>query len=110
MNSKGVLKRKGASLATQEAKTSFVKAHRLNPCEENALRMLHGLGVDTQEALPKACAGNEDIADELLLVEMQLFRAARLRQSTAHLQQSTVGLARPSPQKSKIISALRTKK
>jgi hypothetical protein len=103
MKLKGVLKRKGTSLATQEAKTGFAKTSSLSQSEENALRMLHGIGAGAQDLLPKACGGNEEIADELLLVEMQLFRAARMRQSQA-------GVARPSPQKSKIISALRTKK
>jgi hypothetical protein len=103
MKQKGVLKRSGTSLATQEAKTSFAETHLLSQPEENALRMLHGIGVDAQDLLPKACGGNEEVADELLLVEMQLFRAARMRQSQA-------GVARPSPQKNKIISALRAKK
>jgi len=102
MTPKGVLKRKGISLATQEAKKSLV-AHRLSQTEENVLRMLHGMPADARGLLPKACAGNEEVADELLLVEMQLFRAARISQMQA-------GCAKPSPQKSKIISALRSKK
>jgi len=103
MRSKGVLKRNGTSLTTQDAKESFAGTHALSQSEENALRMLHGIGANAQELLPKACGGNEEVADELLLVEMQLFRAARIRRSQA-------GAARPSPQKSKIISALLNKK
>ena len=106
MKLKGVLKSQGTNLATVAAKetkanfvqTSTIQTHVLNQSEENALRMLHGVGVEAQALLPKACGGNEEVADELLLVEMQLFRAARMQS------------ARPSPQKSKIISALRAKK
>jgi len=115
MKLKGVLKRQGTSLATlaaKEAKTAFVQTHSaqthsLTQSEENALRMLQGIGVDAQALLPKACGGNEEVADELLLVEMQLFRAARMRKAGGTQQ---TGLAQPSPQKSKIISALRAKK
>ncbi|MCL2178593.1 MAG: hypothetical protein FWB81_04185 [Cystobacterineae bacterium] len=106
MEPKGALKRKRAGIATlttTELKAGLNQAHSLEQPEENALRMLYGLGVDTQALLPKACANNEEVADELLLIEMQLFRAARM-------QQHPNGFARPSPQKRKIISALRAKK
>jgi hypothetical protein len=96
-------KGKGARLTTQKTESNFVKTHSLNQQEENALRMLHGMGANAQALLPKACGGNEEVADELLLVEMQLFRIARMQQAQAKV-------AQPSPQKSKIISALRAKK
>ena len=103
MKSKGVLKRRGASLVTREADTSSAEARFLNQTEENALRMLYGIGVDAQDLLSKACGENEEVGDELLLLEMQLFRAARMQQSPAQS-------AKSSPRKSKIISALRAKR
>jgi len=106
MEPKGVLKRRGAGIATlttTELKTGINQTHTLEQPEENALRMLYGLGAEAQALLPKACANNEEVADELLLIEMQLFRAARM-------QRNPGGLAQPSPQKRKIISALRAKK
>ncbi|MCL2012890.1 MAG: hypothetical protein FWG75_08915 [Cystobacterineae bacterium] len=113
MEPKGFSKRKGSSLATlatTEIKTNINTQRSLEPVEENALRMRHGIGAPLQALLPKACGDNEEVADELLLIEMQLFRAARLQLSPKLAQPPQPSFAQRSPQKSKIISALRAKK
>jgi len=68
----------------------------LGPQEERAVRMVNGLGVGPDAPLARIAAEGTELADELLLLELQLARQARARVPRM-----------PSPSKSKIVRALR---
>ncbi len=68
----------------------------LTPQEERAVRMVHGLGVRADAPLARLAPEGTELADELLLLEVQLARQARARVPRM-----------PSPAKSKIVRALR---
>jgi len=68
----------------------------LTPQEERAVRMVHGLGVRADAPLARLAPEGSELADELLLLEVQLARQARARVPRT-----------PSPAKSKIVRALR---
>jgi hypothetical protein len=68
----------------------------LTPQEERAVRMVHGLGVRADAPLARLAPEGTELADELLLLEVQLARQARVRVPRM-----------PSPAKSKIVRALR---
>ena len=68
----------------------------LTPPEERAVRMVHGLGVRADAPLARLAPEGSELADELLLLEVQLARQARARVPRT-----------PSPAKSKIVRALR---
>lgn len=105
------MERKGGS-TTVEVKAAEVKAglarHRgLTAEEEKVLRLRHGVGASQREALPQAAAGNAELADELLLMEMHLLRAFRAHKGV------TAARAVPTTRnaaKDKIVRALRKKK
>ena len=77
------------------------------PWKEQALRMRQGVGVSHAEPLESVAAEGTELADELLLIEMQLMRAMRARQGKAA---ATKRPATASPTKSKIVRALRKKR
>jgi len=68
----------------------------LTPQEERAVRMVHGLGVRADAPLARLAPEGTELADELLLLEVQLARQARARVPRT-----------PSPAKSKIVRTLR---
>jgi hypothetical protein len=68
----------------------------LTPQEDRAVRMVHGLGVRPDAPLARLAPEGTELADELLLLEVQLARQARARVPRI-----------PSPAKSKIVRALR---
>jgi hypothetical protein len=68
----------------------------LTPQEDRAVRMVHGLGVRADAPLARLVPEGTELADELLLLEVQLARQARARVPRM-----------PSPAKSKIVRALR---
>lgn len=68
----------------------------LTPQEDRAVRMVHGLGVRADAPLARLAPEGTEVADELLLLEVQLARQARARVPRI-----------PSPAKSKIVRALR---
>lgn len=68
----------------------------LTPGEERAVRMAEGLGVRADAPLARIAPDGTELADELLLLEVQLARQARARMPRL-----------PSPAKSKIVRALR---
>jgi hypothetical protein len=84
-------------------------AAALSGSEENVLRMLKGATVDPHAPLARAAPPSSDIGQELLLLEMQLFREH---------QRKAQGGGRPVPSrpaadvraKSKIIRGLRKKR
>ena len=109
------MERKGAQVAVAEAVTkeevhaAFRKVQALTSQEEKALRMRHGVAPALDAPLPRAAAGNAELEDELLVIEMQLLRATRQRQQEAQAVQN-----RPVPTssrtKDKIVRALRKKR
>ncbi|MFN0063960.1 MAG: hypothetical protein ACKVPX_15745 [Myxococcaceae bacterium] len=81
------------------------RAGRLTAEEDRAIRMRHGIHPELDAPLPRAAGDNEALADELLLMEMQILRA---RMRAGKLQ----GLPRAAPAraaKAKIVRALRRK-
>ncbi|HET9038269.1 MAG TPA: hypothetical protein VFN45_18790 [Myxococcaceae bacterium] len=84
-------KKKGAVLEALRAREQV-----LTPQEERAVRMVHGLGVRADAPLARLAPEGTELADELLLLEVQLARQARARVPRM-----------PSPAKSKIVRVLR---
>ena len=78
------MERKGSktTVVTKEEVTAGLKTADTTAREEQALRMLYGASVDKKAALPQAHGGNEALADELLVIEMQLLRAMKARTAT----------------------------
>jgi hypothetical protein len=69
--------------------------------------MRHGAGAPgTQAPLPRAAGNNEELADELLVIEMQLLKAMRARTGQTKTGSKPSGNA----SKDKIVRALRKKK
>lgn len=96
-----------AVVTSREVRTALTKqSARLTTQEEQALRMRHGAGVDALDApLARAAGDNEEVADELLLLEMSLLRAARAA------GKAPKGLAAPeNTTKRRIVEALGNKK
>jgi hypothetical protein len=99
-------------VVAEEVKTSLAKrSDALGNTEEQALRMRHGISVETGDRLARAAGDNAELADELLLIEMQLLRA-RMRSGKAEglPRAPQVPAPAPSPTKSKIVRALRRKR
>lgn len=98
-----------AAVVTAEEVTTALKGRVGTQEEEKVLRMRYGAKVDPRAPLPKAAGDNEELGDELLLIEMQLFRAMKAKRG---LPLSVVPAPAPtrSATKSKIVSALKTKK
>ena len=100
------MERKSGSTAVVTATEIAVALTRSNTVtaeEEKALRMRHGSTVDLNAPLARAAAGNQELGDELLLIEMQLLKAMKRQQTVA---QATV---LKNPLKDKIVRALRKK-
>ena len=77
------MERKGSSTAVVTKKsvaTALKTATTTTSREEQALRMRYGATVDRKAALPQAHNNNEELADELLLIEMQLLRGLKAHQ------------------------------
>ena len=97
---------KGGSTAvvTAEQVTTALKTAPVTATEEKALRMRYGATVELTETLPQAHEGDQDLADELLLLEMRILRALKRRNA------GTKATKVRSPTKAKIVRALRNKK
>lgn len=79
------MERKGSSTAvvTKETVLAGLKSATVTAREEQTLRMRYGATVDKKAALAQAHGGNEELADELLVIEMQLLRGLRAHQGKA---------------------------
>ncbi len=103
--------RKGGSTAvvTAELVTTQLRTVSTTPAEEKALRMRYGAKVGLTEPLPQAHGGNEELADELLLLEMRLLKAVKMHRAnlTAKAGKAT---AVKSVAKDKIVRGLKAKK
>lgn len=107
------------TVTTQEVKAALEKATTLTAEEEKVLRLRHGAGASSARApLPRAAGNNEELADELLVLEMQLMKAMRARtgQASATKAKATTKVAAVKAEvtgnrtKDKIVRALRKKK
>lgn len=103
-------------VTAEEVRESLPKA-KLSAEEEKVLRMRHGVAAsDSSESLPAAAPAGSPVADELLLIEMELQRAQRRKPRTARTHSrtaaSTLPKLDPTAQKTrdKILRALRKKK
>ena len=70
-------RKSSTTVVTAEQVTAGLKKANTTAREEQVLRLRHGLSVDKKAPLPQAHGGNEELADELLIIEMQLLRAQR---------------------------------
>jgi hypothetical protein len=100
------------TVTAKEVKAALDKATTLTAEEEKALRMRHGAGTSSTRApLPRAAGNNEALADELLVIEMQLMKAMLKRGQTASAN-NKVKVAAPTTAKAAVkadISGNRTK-
>ncbi len=114
------------AVTKEEVRSALGRARTLTSEEEKTVRMRHGVSAPKLDApLPRAAAGNDELEDELLVIEMQLMRAwkRRLQEqkglATAAQKAPATGVAvavAEKPQvgssrtKDKIVRALRKKK
>jgi hypothetical protein len=102
------------AVTQEDVRSALGRTKTLTSEEEKALRMRHGVGAaSTAEPLPHAAGENAELEDELLLIEMQLLKAWRIR--FAQHKASRNGVAhsaspRDSRMKDKIVRSLRRKK
>jgi hypothetical protein len=87
-------------VTTEGVRTGLERDRALTPVEERALRMRHGVGLRPDAPLARLAPDGSELADELLLLELQLLRQARARTAPRPV----------SPTKSKIVRALRGKR
>lgn len=90
-------RKSSTTVVTAEQVTAGLKKANTTAREEQVLRLRHGLSVDKKAPLPQAHGGNEELADELLIIEMQLLRAMKARAAAN----------KTSSAKSKIVAKLR---
>jgi hypothetical protein len=76
------MERKGSSttVVTKEQVATGLETATISAREEQALRMRYGAPVSKKAALPQAHGGNEELADELLFIEMTLLKGLRAHQ------------------------------
>lgn len=100
------------AVTRDEVRGALGRAKTLSSAEEKVVRMRYGAGAESlSKPLPRAAAGNAELEDELLVIEMQLMRAFKMRQQQ-QAQAAAKSTARPqaSKAKDKIVRALRKKK
>lgn len=102
------MERKTAVVTAEEVVVALGRVKTVTSEEEKALRMRHGAKVDVTAPLARAAGNNTELADELTLIEMQLFRAMRARNAPAAAV-SAQPVTR-NANKDKILRALRKKK
>jgi hypothetical protein len=99
------------TVTAKEVKAALEKAHTLTSEEEKVLRLRHGAGAASKSApLPRAAGHNEELADELLLIEMQLMKAMRARTGQTRSASKPKATTAANATKEKIVRALRKKK
>ena len=101
------MERKTAVVTAAEVAVALGKVRTVTSEEEKALRMRHGAKVELNAPLARAAGDNAELQDELLLIEMQLMRAMKARNSPPPAPMQA--LAR-NAHKDKIVRALRKKK
>ena len=109
MERKGV---RSSVVTADEVRGAMKKSRSMTTEEEKVVRLRYGVTETREAPLPKAAGSNTELADELLVLEMQLFRAMLARHKQKHLH----AVAAPSPApasskaKDKIVRALRKKR
>jgi hypothetical protein len=103
-------------VTSEEVRESLPKA-KLSAEEEKVLRMRHGVSLaDPSESLPGVAAAGSLVADELLLIEMELLRAQRRKPRTTRTHSRAAATTSPKldpraqKTRDKILRALRKKK
>lgn len=101
------MERKGGSTVVVTAETVATALQHTTATreEEQVLRMRYGAKVATTEKVGAAEGASEELADELLLMELQLLRGLKAHQ--ARLKKAT---APRNAAKDKIVRALKAKK
>lgn len=108
MERKGV---RSSVVTADEVRGAMKRARTMTSEEEKVVRLRHGVGAETREApLPKAAGGNTELGDELLVLEMQLFRAMLARHKQKQLRAVPAPAPAASRTKDKIVRALRKKR
>lgn len=100
------------AVTREEVRAALTKARTLASDEEKTLRMRYGVGAESHAApLPRAAAGNAELEDELLIIEMQLMKAWKARMAADKAPRARTGATTTSSRtKDKIVRALRRKK
>lgn len=100
------MERKSSMVAvtTEEVESALARARTVSSEEEKVLRMRYGAKVARTAPLTSVASGNPELEDELLLIEMQLFRAHFARRTAPPTQGTR------NPAKEKIVRALRKKR
>lgn len=103
--------RKGGSTAvvTSELVATQLRTVTTTPAEEKVLRMRYGARVGLEDALPQAHEGNEELADELLLLEMRLLKAVKMHRANLNAKAGKATAVK-SVAKDKIVRGLKAKK
>ena len=101
------MERKTAVVTAAEVTTALGRVKTVTSEEEKALRMRHGARVELNAPLARAAGGNAELADELLLIEMQLMRAMKARNTPPPAPLQSLGR---NASRDKIVRALRKKK
>src|SRR5260370_6056714 len=94
-----------ATISTEESRDAFSTSGGLTGEEEKVVRMHHGMVVDASAPLAKAAGGSADLADQLLMIEMDPFRAQAHTPAARAPQRPALSLGPSSgpPARSKII-------
>lgn len=95
-----------AVVTAAEVKAALGKARALSSEEEKALRMRYGAKAE-DAPLPSASGGNEELEDELMVIQMQLFRAWKQHLAAKNGMRVEPAASRT---KDKIVRALRKKR
>ena len=101
------MERKTAVVTAAEVAVALGKVKTVTSEEEKTLRMRHGAKVELTAPLARAAGDNEELADELLLIEMQLMRAMKARNTPPPAPLQALGR---NASRDKIVRALRKKK
>lgn len=103
------------AVTKEEVRSALSRARTLTSEEEKALRMRHGVSEAPAAPLPRAAGGNAELEDELLVIEMQLMRAWKMRLQAQQRAREVAAAPAPTPvgtnrAKDKIVRALRKKR
>lgn len=98
-------------VTAEEVRGAMQRARALTSEEEKVVRLRYGVGAESREApLPRAAGNNTELADELLVLEMQLLRAMLARHKQNQLRVVRPAAPAASRTKDKIVRSLRKKR
>ena len=100
-----------AEVTTEQVRQTLARSEVLGAEEEKVVRMRRGIALgDLHAPLPRAAGTNVALADELLLLEMQLLRGHQARTQAKAKPQLSVVSPEQQQTKSKIVRALRRRR